>query len=134
VGRLLAGLSALVVACVVGCGGAGSQRAKLEGKEAPYWPALQAMKDQGGLMTVGMSMQMQGPKAAKQAAAAPAFKQLLDGFEKEGIPSKFSTPAREAAKKDFVDSLRKLAEAGSDEEIKTLWDKTQASMQAMSAP
>lgn len=133
--RAVFGLSALVMALiVVGCDGAGSQRRKMEGKQAPNWPALQAMKDQGGLMMVGMSMEKQGPKAAKQAAAAPAFKQLVDNLEKEAIPSSFATSARETAKKDLVESLRKIAEAGSDDEIKKLWEKAQASMKTLSEP
>lgn len=125
---------ALLALMIVGCDGSASQRSRMEGKQAPNWPALQAMKDQGGLMTVGMSLQMQGPQAAKAAAAAPQFKQLLDNFEKEPIPSEFSTPARETAKKDVVESLRKLAEAGSDAEIKTLWEKAQEGMKVLSSP
>ena len=103
----------------------------MEGPAAPNWPALQAMNAEGGLITVGMSMQMQGPKAAQKAAAAPAFNQLLDNFEKEAIPSEFSTAEREAAKKSLVESLRGLAKAGSDDEIKALWEKAQESTRKM---
>ena len=82
-------------------------------------------------MTVGMSLQMQGPQAAKKAAAAPAFNQLLDSFEKEAIPSEFATAEREAAKKTFVESLRGIAKAASDDEIKTLWEKARESIGTM---
>jgi len=92
------------------------------------------MNGDGGLITVGMSMQTQGPKGAKEAAAAPKFKQLLDDLDKTPIPSEFSTSAREAAKKDFVESLRKLPEAGSDDEVKELWEKAKASMSTLGAP
>lgn len=134
-GRAFFGLSALVVAViVVGCDGAGSQRKKMEGAEAPNWPALQAMNEQNGLMTVGMGLQMEGPKSAKKAAAAPQFKQLVDNLETESIPSKFATSARETAKKDLVESLRKIADAGSDDEIKALWAKVQESMKTLGTP
>jgi hypothetical protein len=106
----------------------------MEGARAPDWPALQAMNGDGGLIAVGMSMQTQGPQAAKEAAAAPEFKQLLDDLDKTPIPSEFATSAREAAKKDFVESLRKLAEADSDDEIKELWEKAKASMATLGSP
>jgi len=135
VARASLGLSALVVAVLVaGCDGSASQKRKLEGQQAPSWPAQQALAGEGGIPSVGMGMDREGPKSAKKAAAAPAFKELLDAFEKEAIPSKWSTAAREAAKKDLVDSLRKLAEAGSDDEIKALWEKAQASMNTLGAP
>lgn len=134
--RASLGLSALVVALVVaGCDGTASQKSRLEGQQqAPTWPALQAFNGESGLPVVGMGMERQGPKAGKQAAATPQFKGLLDAFEKEPIPSKWATAAREAAKKDVVDSLRKLAEAGSDDEIKSLWDKAMAGMKTINAP
>jgi hypothetical protein len=127
-------LLALLALVVVGCTPGGDARKQMEGTEAPVWPALMAMNDDGGLMTVGMAMDMDGPNAAKEAAAAPQFKQLLEDLEKEPIPGKFSTPAREAAKTDFVESLRKLAEAGSDDEIKELWEKATASMATLGSP
>jgi hypothetical protein len=86
------------------------------------------------MISVGMSMQMQGPKAAQQAAAAPKFKQLLDDLEKSTIPSRFSTPAREAAKKDLVAALRKVADGGPDEELKAQWEKARESMKTLGAP
>jgi len=106
----------------------------MEGRGAPTWPALQAMNDQGGLMTVGMSMQVEGPKAAQKAAAAPAFNQLLDNLEKAPIPSEFATAEREAAKKTFVESLRAMAKADSDDEIKALWEKARDHMGKMTSP
>ena len=125
---------ALLAVIVAGCEPGASARKKMEGTRAPDWPALKAINGEGGLVTVGMSLQMQGPKGAKQAAAAPKFKQLLDDLEKAPIPSEFSTSARVAAKKDVVESLRKLAEAGSDNDIKELWEKTRASMQTLGTP
>jgi hypothetical protein len=124
-------LLALLALVVAGCTPGGAARKQMEGTEAPDWPALNAMNGDGGIMTVGMGMDMEGPNAAKEAAAAPTFKQLLDDFDKTPIPRKWSTSAREAAKKDFVESLRKLAEAGSDDEIKELWEKAKASMQTL---
>lgn len=106
----------------------------MEGAPAPTWPALQAMTGEGGMMMVGMSMQMEGPQAAKKAATAPAFSQLVDNFEKEAIPSEFATAEREAAKKTFVESLRGIAKGGSDTEIKALWEKARESMGAMTKP
>ncbi len=85
-------------------------------------------------MTVGMSMQREGPKAAQAAAAAPAFTQLLDNLDKEPIPSTFSTPEREAAKKAFVESVQTIAKGGSDDEIKALWEKALDSMQKLTSP
>ena len=131
--RASLGLSALVAVLIVaGCDT--GQKRKLEGQKAPDWPALQALRGEGGFVTVGMGLQMEGPQSAKKAAAAPSFKQLLDNFEKEPIPSSFSNAAREAAKKELVESLRKIAEAGSDSDIKALWEKAQGSMKTLSAP
>lgn len=127
-------LLVLLALVVVGCEGSGSQRQRMEGTRAPNWPALQALNDQGGMMTVGMALQMQGPSAAKKAAAAPEFKKLLDTFETTPIPSQFANAARETAKKELVESLRKLAEAGSDAEVKELWEKARASMRTLSSP
>lgn len=127
-------LLALLALLAAGCDPGTSARKRMEGTSAPTWPALQAMTSEGGLITVGMSMQAQGPQAAKKAAAAPPFQQLLDNLEKEAIPRGFSTGEREAAKKDFVESLRRLAEAGSDGEITALWDKARESMEAMTRP
>lgn len=106
----------------------------MEGTRAPNWPALQALNDQGGMMTVGMALQMQGPAAAKKAAASPDFKKLLDNFDTTPIPSEFATSARQAAKKDLVESLQKLPDAGSDDEVKSLWEKARSSMQALTSP
>ena len=106
----------------------------MEGTPAPTWPALQAMNGEGGMMTVGMSMQMGGPKEAQKAAAAPAFTQLLDSFEKEAIPGTFASPARDEAKKTFVESLRGIAKGGSDDEIKALWQKALDSKAAIMKP
>ena len=127
-------LLALLALLVAGCDPGASAKKKMQGTRAPEWPALQAMNGPGGLITVGMSMQAQGPKAAQQAAAAPAFNQLLDTFEKEAIPSEFSNAEREAAKKTFVESLRGLAKGGSDQEIKALWEKTRESMGTLGRP
>lgn len=127
-------LLVLLALVVVGCEGSGSQRKRMEGAQAPNWPALQALNDQGGMMTVGMALQMQGPAAAKKAAAAPEFKKLLDDFEATPIPSQFSNSARETAKKELVESLRKLPEAGSDAEAKELWEKARAAMQTLTTP
>ena len=127
-------LLALLALIVTGCDPGSSARKRMEGTAAPTWPALQQMNDQGGLMTVGMSMQMGGPKEAQKAASAPAFKQLLDNLEKEAIPSTYSTAEREAAKKTFVESLRAIAKGGSDDEIKALWDKARESMGKMTSP
>lgn len=124
----------LLVLLVAGCDPGASARKKMEGAPAPTWPALQALNGEGGMINVGMSMQREGPKAAQKAAAAPAFNQLLDNLEQEAIPSEFSTPAREAAKKDLVESLRKLAKAQSDDEIKALWDKTRENMGKLAGP
>jgi hypothetical protein len=127
-------LFALLALIAAGCDPGASARKKMEGTRAPEWPALKAMNGDGGLITVGMSMQTQGPKAAQKAAAAPAFSQLLDSFEKEAIPSEFATAEREAAKKTFVESLRGIAKGGSDDEIKALWDKARESMGTMGRP
>ncbi len=127
-------LLALLALVVAGCTPGGTTKKQMEGTEAPDWPALAAMNGDGGLMTIGMGMDMDGPNAAKEAAAAPQFKQLLDDLEKTPIPGKWSTSAREAAKKDFVESLRKLAGAGSDDEIKELWEKATASMATLGSP
>jgi len=135
VARATLGLWVLALAVLVaGCDGGASQRRKLEGQQAPTWPALQAFQGEGGFVTVGMGIDREGPQSAKKAAAAASFKQLLDNLDKEPIPSSFATAAREAAKKDVVDSLRKLAEAGSDDEIKKLWEKAKASMQTLTSP
>jgi len=129
-------LLALLVLIVAGCDPGASARKKMEGAPAPAptWPALQAMTGEGGMMTVGMSLQMEGPQGAKKAAAAPAFNQLLDNLEKEPIPSQFSTAEREAAKKTYVESLRAIAKADSDDEIKALWEKARDSMGKMASP
>ena len=127
-------LLALLALIVAGCDPGASARKKMEGVRAPDWPALQALRGEGGIMSVGMSLDMQGPKAGKQAAAAPRFKELLDAFEKEPIPSGFSTAAREAAKKDLVETLRKLAQAGSDQEIKSLWQQALESIKKVGQP
>lgn len=127
-------LLALLAVIVAGCSEAASTRKKLEGQQAPNWPALQALRDEGGIITVGMGMQMEGPKAAAKAAAAPRFKELLDSFEKEPIPSAFSTSKRQAAKKDLVDALRKIAAGGSDDEIKALWEKAQENLKTVGTP
>ena len=75
-------LLALLALIVAGCDPGTSARKRMEGKAAPTWPALQAMTGPSGMMTVGMSLQMEGPQGAKKAAAAPAFNQLLDNLEK----------------------------------------------------
>lgn len=127
-------LLVLLALIVAGCDPGSNARKQMEGARAPDWPALQAMKGDGGLMTVGMSMQMEGPAGAQKAAAAPAFGQLLDNFEKEAIPSEFATVERQAAKKALVESLRGIAKGGSDDEIKALWEKAQQSMSAIAKP
>jgi hypothetical protein len=127
-------LLALLAVIAAGCDPASSTRKKLEGPKTPNWPAKQALQDEGGIITVGMGIQMEGPKAGAKAAAAPRFKELLDKFEKEPIPSAFSTPPREAAKKDLVENLRKMAAGGSDDEIKALWTKAQENLKALAAP
>ena len=127
-------LLALLALIVAGCDPGTSARKRMEGKAAPTWPALQAMTGPSGMMTVGMSLEVEGPQAAKKAAEAPAFQQLLDNLEKEPIPSEFSTPERNAAKKAFVENLRALAKAGSDDEIKALWEKARDSMGKMASP
>jgi hypothetical protein len=106
----------------------------MEGTAAPEWPALKALQGDGGIMTVGMSMDMQGPKAAQQAASAAKFKELVDNLEKEPIPSEFSTPEREAAKKEIVENFRKIAAGGSDDEIKAAWEKVRGNMQTLTLP
>ena len=127
-------LLAVLALIVTGCDPGTSARKRMEGKAAPTWPALQAMTGQGGMMTVGMSLEVEGPQAAKKAAGAPQFQQLLDNLEKEPIPGEFASSEREAAKKAFVENLRALAKAGSDDEIKALWDKARESMGGMTRP
>lgn len=127
-------LLALLALIMAGCDPGANARKTMEGTRTPDWSALQAINGQGGLMTVGMAMDTQGPSAAQQAAAAPEFKQLLDNFDLQAIPSEFSTPEREAAKKTFVESLRKIAEGGSDDEIKALWEKARDSMGIIGRP
>jgi hypothetical protein len=127
----LLALGALIVA---GCDPGAGARKKMEGPRAPTWPALEALRGENGMMSVGMSLQMEGPAAAKLAATAPTFKQLLDDFEKQPIPSAFSTTARETAKKDLVETLRKLPQAASDDEIKALWEQATGSMKTVGTP
>jgi hypothetical protein len=128
-------LLAFLALIVAGCDASSSQRSRMEGSgTAPSWPALQALQGQDGIATVGMGMGRHGPKMGKKMAAEPRFKDVLDKFEKEPIPSKFATSARETAKKDLVESLRKMAEAGSDDEIKASWEKAQASMKTLNSP
>jgi hypothetical protein len=128
-------LLALVVALIVaGCDASSSAKRKMEGQKAPSWPALDALAGDGGMQPIGMSLQMENsPKAAKKAAADPKFKELLDNFEKEAIPFTFSTAAREAAKKDLVESLRKIADA-SDSDVKAIWEKATASLGTLKSP
>ena len=119
---------------VAGCDAASSQRKKMEGSGAPpSWPALQAFRDPGGFDTVGMGMDREGPAAGKKAAADPTFKKLLGDFEKEPIPTKFATSARETAKKALVESLRKLPDA-SDNDAKELGKKATESMTTLITP
>ncbi len=127
-------LLALLALVVAGCDPGTNARKKMEGPSAPTWPALQAVQGEGGLMAVGMSLDTQGPSAAKQAAATPRFKELLDGFEKAPIPSEFSTAAREAAKKDIVETMRKFPDAASDAEVKELWQKVRGAMMKVGSP
>lgn len=127
-------LLALLALIVAGCDPGASAKKQMEGTRAPDWPALKAMNGQGGLMTVGMAMDTQGPKAAQEAAASPAFTQLLDNFDLAAIPSEFSTAEREAAKKAFVESLRAIAKGGSDEDLKAHWQKVRDSMGIIGRP
>ncbi len=125
---------ALLTLVLLGCDAASSQKARMQGTPAPNWPALSALNSESGMMSVGMALQMQGPAAAKQAAAAPEFKKLLDDFDKAGVPSQFANAARQSAHKELVESLRKLPDAASDDEVKSLWEKARASMQTLTTP
>lgn len=125
---------ALLALLVAGCEPGASARRQMEGAKAPDWPELQALQGDGGLMVVGMALDREGAKAATKAAAAPQFKQLVDAFEKAPIPSGYATAARETAKKNIVDSLRKVAEGGSDEELKSLWQKVRENMKTVTSP
>lgn len=127
-------LLALLALIVVGCEPGASAKKQMQGAAAPTWPALQALQGQGGLMDVGMALDRQGAKGAKEAASAPQFKQLVDEFEKAPIPSGFASSARETAKKNVVESLRKIAAGGSDEEVKALWQKVRDNMNTVSSP
>lgn len=127
-------MCALLALVLAGCDPGQSAAKKMQGKAPPTWPALEALKGPEGIMTVGMSMDREGPKTAQKAAAAPTFKQLVDDFEKAPIPSSFATSEREAAKKELVASLRKLAEGGPDDELEALYEKARESMKILSSP
>lgn len=124
-------LLAFVTLMLVGCGSDPAET--MQSQEAPTWPALDALQ-QDGIMGIGMEMDMQGPKAAQQAASRPDVKKLVDDFANESIPSKFATSEREAAKTQLVQDLKKFSEGGTDEELKALWEKIGASVKVLTTP
>lgn len=127
-------LLALLALIVAGCEPGGSAKKQMEGSAAPTWPALQALQGDGGLMVVGMALGREGPKAAQDAASSPKFKELVDNFEKAPLPTGYASAARETAKKNVVEALRKIAQGGSADELKTLWKQVQDNMTAVTAP
>jgi hypothetical protein len=115
---------------LVGCGSDPAQ--KMQSQTAPSWPALDVL--QQSISGMGMAMDMEGPAAAQRDAAKPDFQQIIDEFASQPIPSEFSTPARETAKTQLVEDLKKFSEGGTDEELKALWEKIGAGIKTLTTP
>jgi hypothetical protein len=100
----------MLLLALVGC--TSSDEKKLQGSvEDVTWPALQNMTDDTILRPIVMPVSMDTPGPAKTHLSTDTkFKEALDAFEKEPIPGKFSTPAREEARKDAIKHYRAAIE------------------------
>jgi len=100
---------AFVIAYISGCGG-GPTPGLTKQQETIAWPALDAI--QAPMISMGIHRTADSGDVAgfKKAATDPKLAELVDNLEKEPIPSKWASPAREQAKKDTVDAYRSLIE------------------------
>jgi len=122
------------------CGCGSSQEAELRqgGAQIPSWDGLNAITSQELTQPIIMGAGMGDFAGVKAAATNPKFQEALDKFEKESIPGKFSTPEREAAKKDAVKHYKALIEgakgSATDEELKASVDAANKAINSITAP
>jgi hypothetical protein len=100
---------AVIVLTLAGC--TSSSEKVLQGTaEVPTWASLAELTDEP-LRQVSKPASVGNWTAVKSTLARDSsFANALDKFEKEPIPRKFSTPAREAARTDLINHFKALIE------------------------
>lgn len=106
--------------------------------DIPDYPALQDLFSvQNWGPVEGNASTGKWPKA-KEALQNPALAEAFAAFEKEPIPSKFSTPEREAARKEIIKAIKAAidgAKSGaSDAELKANLEMAREQVQKMQKP
>lgn len=122
---LAAGL--VLLACVIGCG-QGAQVAQMSGgKESLIDPALDSF-DSPHLLGLGYAAAGDKPNwsAVKKSASTAEFNEGLASFESAPVPA-----GGDAAKKAaLIAAVKKVAEAGTDEEIEAAYKEVLAAKAA----
>ena len=130
-------LLALMVCVAAGCETA-AQKELSKGPDVPDYDGLRALNNQELLQPILMGAGMGNIAAVKQQAAKPEFVEAFEKFEKEPIPSKYSTPEREAARTDAIKHFKALIEGAksgaSDADLKTSAEAANKALQSLSAP
>jgi len=99
--------STAVIVALVGCGG--DEAAQLaKGTDAPKWPSLDALTETETWFPIKMNSDMGNFTELRKAVDNPDFIKKFEQFEKDPIPSKYSTPEREEAHKDMIKHYRAL--------------------------
>ena len=122
----------IVAGALAGCGEANPPQPTYD---IPDYPALQDMFSVENWQPVEMNAAMGNWPKAKEALVRPELSKVFEAFEKEPIPSKQSTPEREAARKEVVKNIKAAidgAKSGaSDAELKASLDTARDQLQKM---
>jgi hypothetical protein len=128
---------ALMVFVVAGCETA-AQKELSKGPDVPNYDGLRALNNQELLQPILMGAAMGNMAAVKQQVAKPEFVEAFGKFESEAIPSKYSTPEREAARTDAIKHFKALIDGvksgASDSDLKASAEAANKALQALSAP
>lgn len=134
--RFALGLMTCLLALVWSAAGCGNSETdalrKGDGPTVVTWDALAALQAPEVMMGVGMNAEMGNFEGLKAHVKDPKFVDTVAAFEKEPIPSKYSSPEREAARKELIDHLNGLIEAAKSnapgEQLKAKADAVKTSL------
>lgn len=126
----------IVAGALAGCGGDPNPLQPVS--DIPDYPALSDMFSVENWQPVEMNAAMKNWPKAKEALGRPELAKAFEAFEKEPLPSKSSTPEREAARKEAIKHIKAAidgAKSGaSDDELKASLDGARDQIQKMQKP
>jgi hypothetical protein len=106
--------------------------------DIPTWDGLTALNQEDIMKPLVMGAQMGSDDSVKTHAASPKFQEAFAKFEKEPIPSKYSTPEREAARNEVIKNLKAVIDGAnsgaSAADLKAAVEAADKALRTLSTP